>query len=238
MNARLSFPPDFRLTVDKRDWWLHLVVVIAVCLLVGTLTSCVNHAPEYSIGGGVTVKIPVPDGFEPLGDHDPYLRSLIKGNKDKRILVEYYLTDAEFREMLRGNDTNREKDVILYALPSIFSNQQFVKLTDAISEKYSGVVPLLVDPKLQASDGGVPRAAVTRPMGTFLQTPDAVGVTLVNRVLVSYGVATVTRVIVMIHVRNRVVLAAVGAPGGGQSSIGWAQQVGKQWTHAILEANH
>jgi hypothetical protein len=211
--------------------------VIAVCLLVGVLTGCVSHVPEYSIGSGITIRVPTPDGFKPLGDHDPRLRSLIKGNRDKRILVEYYLTEPEFNAVIHGNDAYRNKDLILYASPDVFSNDQFSDLTNAISKKYSGVVPMIIDPRQKTDDGGVLQATVTRPKGVFLRMPDVVGVTLVNRVLVSDGVATATRVMVMVHVRNRVVFAVVGAFGDGQSNIRWAQQIGKQWSQAILEAN-
>lgn len=237
MNIRSGTHPDFWLTMSKRGWWSLLGRVIAVCLLAGVLTGCVNHFPEYSIGGGATIRVPTPDGFKPLGDHDPHLRSLIKGNRDRRILVEYYLTKSEFNAMIHGNDTDRNKDLILYASPDVFSNDQFSELTNAISKKYSGVVPMIIDPRQKPDDGGVLQATVTRPKGVFLRMPDAVGVTLVNRVLVNDGVATATRVMVMVHVRNRVVLAVVGAPGDGQSNIRWAQQIGKQWSQAILEAN-
>ena len=224
--------------MSERDGRSRLVEVIVVCLSVGILASCVNHIPQYSIGGGVTIRVPTPDGFEPLGDHDSHLRSLIKGNRDKRVLVEYYLTESEFNAMIQGDDTYRKKDLILYASPDVFSKDQFSELTNAISHKYSGVVPLIIDPRSKPDDGGVLQATVTRPKGVFFRMPDAVGVTLINRVLISDGAATATRVMVMVHVRNRVVFAVVDAPGNGQSNIRWAQQIGKQWAQAILEANH
>lgn len=227
---------DFRATKDRRRW-SRLGGIIAIGFLVGVLTGCVSHLPEYSIGGGITIRVPTPDGFRPLGDHDPRLRSLIKGSRDKRILVEYYLTDPEYNAMIHGNDTDRNKDLILYASPDEFSNNQFSELTSAISKKYSAVVPMIIDPRPKPNDGGVLQATVTRPKGVFLRMPGAVGVTLVNRVLVSDGVATATRVMVMVHVRNRVVLVVVDAPGQGQSDIRWGQQIGKQWSQAILEAN-
>lgn len=237
MNAWYRLLSDFRSTTSKHGGWSRLVRVIAVCLLVGILNGCVNHIPQYLIGDGVTIRVPTPDGFEPLGDHDPHLRSLIRGNRDKRILVEYYLTRSEFNAMIHGNDTDRKKDLILYASPDVFSEDQFSELTNAISHKYSGGVPLIIDPRSKPDDGSVLQATVTRPKGVFLRMPGAVGVTLVNRVLVSDGAATATRVMVMIHVRNRVVFAVVGALGDGQSNLRWAQQTGKRWSQEILEAN-
>jgi len=237
MNIQSGRHSHFRLTMRKRDWWSRLGRVISACLLAGVLTSCAKRGPEYSIGGGVTITVPTPDGFKPLGDHDPHLRSLIKGNRDKRILVEYYLTKSEFNAMIHGNDKDRNRDLILYALPDVFSNGQFRELTNTISNKYSGATPPIIDPSPKSDNGDVLQATVTRPKGVFLQTYDAVGVTLVNRALVTDGVATATRVIVMIHVRGRVVVAVVGSIGGKQSDILWAQQVGKHWSDAVLGAN-
>lgn len=237
MNAWHRTLSDFQPMMSKHYRWSHLAGAIAVCLLVGILAGCVSHIPQYPIGSGITIRVPTPDGFEPLGDHDQHLRSLIKGNRDKRILLEYYLTKSELDAVIHGNETDRKKDLILYASQDWFSNDQFSELTNVISRKYSGIVPLIIDPMQKPDDDGVLQATVTRPKGVFLRMPDAVGVTLVNRVLVSDGSATATRVMIMIHVRNRVVLAVVDAPGDGQSNVRWAQQIGKQWSQAILEAN-
>lgn len=163
MNTRSSTPFNSL----RAAWWWRQCAAAVVCLLLGCLGGCVNQLNEYSIGGGVTMKVPTPHGFQPLGGRDTSLRSSIENSLSKRnALIEYYLTDDELNSVVHGDDANRSKDLLLYASPDPLSDRQFGEIVNALNRKYHRGSPVVV-PGPPNQHNGPTMAFVTRPLGPF-----------------------------------------------------------------------
>jgi hypothetical protein len=93
---------DGLVCVEKKKFRIIGLTLIAVVVLWPAAGVCAEST-ALDLGGGVTIQVPVPDGFQALGTAAPDFRSYSENQEPPTIaLLETYLTQADFSDVVAG----------------------------------------------------------------------------------------------------------------------------------------
>jgi hypothetical protein len=222
----------------------HIVAFLCIWLLL--LSGCGKN--ELDIGGQ-GVSVPTPVGFNPLRGQVPTFRAFVeKSYLPKFILIEFYLTDSDFSDVVAGHSKFRNRSLSV-AVPREFFRRDFSEgaFQDVALEVHNAeggqVESVRSAQNIKNEDdslkfGHVPSHVDTSQwLGVFFEQRDAIGTATLQTVRVGNVVTKHIGASVSMRVRSRYISIGCTANVRDDADIEWAKQTCSRWAQSILVAN-
>lgn len=224
-------------------------ILACVVFLVCSTSGLCHENTTVRLGGGSSIRVPVPPGYRALGNLSPGLRKYIEaGEPPSAVLLEMFLTEDDLAQVLNGHSSARNRELKLEAFRSLYGRDidrgRFERGVAFLRASYVAVDPSLearaneaaaAHPQRYGNDP--PIASHTTALGTFMNMPDAVGATTCMTVTNHSGADRRCVAQVILFCRKRVILMAVATTVRDKSDVGWAINTAKAWALDTLTAN-
>jgi len=226
---------------------LKTIVALLSLIILPALAGCTERS-TLDVGGREIV-VPVPSGLNRLGNNAPKFRQFIqKSLSSDFILIEYYLTKDDLRDVINGHSNHRSKSFSLSVPIAMyghnFSEGDFLRAvveTRAIGGGYVASSEVAQNERNESDaqkSGSVPiLLSGSQWLGVFYESHDAIGTATAQHMHV--GAILVTRVTasIKIRVRDRFVVLGCSSEIQGNDAVHSTEIACSNWAQDILKAN-
>jgi len=223
-------------------------IIIAFFIVFYTSTCFGGGYPLIELGGGVSISVPSPPGFRPLGkaseDFRLYSQSrLLPGS----VLLEVFLTDKDFRDVLSGYSGSRVRELQIWDPAQVLGehydvtkfNQAVVDMramTD-VSGNIDSAIREFLSSGVDSFSRTSPKKGNIEFRGKFMDEPRAVGILSCSVIAKPDGRQKYCVAQVVLHVRDRVVTLTIGSQIRGSADVDWVKSISLSWVDQIINAN-
>jgi hypothetical protein len=198
--------------------------------------------------GGQAILVPVPLGFVALGTSSPRFRAFEENILPSVVLIEYYLTDHDFKDVLAGHSKSRDRFLSITMSREMhgrdFSEENFLGASyfrRAVEGKNFVNDSVAANEKTEIRDqkiGAVPHLSIdSKWLGVFLDQHDAIGVASISSTRADGNLKRILNLSVTLRVRDRDVMLGCGAVVSNDDEIQPFENICSQWAKNILIAN-
>ena len=226
--------------------FLKLRIMMSSLVILPLIAGC---AKQTSLDlGGQKIIAPVPPGFTPLGTSAPKFRAFEERILPPGVLIEYYLTDHDFHDVLNGHSNSRKRVLSITMSKDMygrdFSEENF--LGAAYFRKYvegktfdAGVAASNARKKIDAEKQGVSShpALDAKWLGVFIDQHDAAGVASTSFTPINGDLTKLLSLSVTVRVKNRFIQLGCGSVINDDLEIKPFEDMCSQWAQNILKSN-
>jgi hypothetical protein len=227
---------------------LKIAKVMMVFGLVLSIGGCTSRT-SLDVGSGQKIVVPAPKGFTPLGENVPKFRIFAERSMPpKLILVELYLTNSDFQDVLAGDSKFRVRSLSI-KMPRTMFGREFdenmflgaVYETKTAESAYYGQAETsqneLNEKNAQKFDIVPPLLSGGKWLGLFLDRHDAIGAASLTTINVGGVVTKRVSASVTMRVKNRFVMLNCTSVVNGDVDIQWAEGTCSKWAQDIMNLN-
>ncbi|WP_158755837.1 hypothetical protein [Dyella sp. S184] len=188
--------------------------------------------------------MPTPLGFSPIGSRVPKFRAFEEKILPPGILLEYYLTDHDFQDVLDGHSKTRNSALSITMSREMyghdFSEDNFLGAAyfrRVVEGKNFGKDEAAENEKKKVdaeANGVIPHLATDgKWLGVFLDQHDAIGVASIS----NDGSRNVLSLSVTVRVKNRYIKLGCGRVVNTDAEIQPFENICSKWARDILKYN-
>src|SRR6185312_1843200 len=223
----------------------HFIIILCISFAV-ILTGCGRHTSILSFGG-VEVLAPVPQGFNPVSTvAPPFFAYMNTKESPLSILIEYYITDKDLKDVLAGHSKSRGQTLAIsttrvglfrdYSENSFQADASEIRndaARDVAQAKIFKSRPAkIVSERLTT---GLPSNAT--PFGVFFDQRDGIGTFISQEFHTPDGIVKRIDAGIRIRVRQRSVDLVCSSKVKSEADSLEIRRICSDWAVSILRAN-
>lgn len=221
------------------------VLMLILCASV-ILTGCGKHSATLSFGN-VKIFAPVPRGFNPVSAVAPPFMAYMKTREPPlSVLIEYYITDADLKDVLAGHSKSRGQTlgirVTQDALFQDYDENSFLADASEIrvdSERDAAQAKAIQNGQIAIGlvrpIPGLPKNAT--PLGMFFDQPDGIGTFISQEFHTPNGIVRRVTAGIRLRVRHRALDINCSSVVTSDADSLEIRRICSDWAVSILRAN-
>ena len=237
---------------------LRAIILLFTSIAVLPAASVAHQqAPTFSVGGGIDVKVPTPDGFQQIDQSSERVRDLAQvGVRPDGRLLAVYMSNDDAARLTRGEAVRPQQWLLLQTF-------RLAESMDFDDERFKGVAATIEEGTPQIADAAknylselteqFSRSASSAALAVKLRTDGPVSMGLYDRQahVLSWGLLVPFRVTAgehsdnfviagatsVVHVSGKLLFTYVYRMVNSPSDIDWVRSTATAWVAAILGAN-
>jgi hypothetical protein len=235
---------------------ITLLFTALVCLPAASITQAQNVT--VAVGGGVSVKVPTPEGFREVDTTSNFVRSFAQvGVRPDGRLLAFYVPNDDAERVTRGEVPQTRQSLMLqtarFAESADVTDEMFGQFATMLeTEQKKGLESMKsgvsewneqVSRSMSAATGQTVKLHIEQPvsLGVFGRQAHAVSWALLVPMKLTVGDVSdggvVASAVSVVHVSGKVLFVYVYHLFNGPSDVDWVRSTTTTWVTAILGAN-